>query len=97
MHAIPISHSVDVTVTQEDRDRTDTSRQASLQTVSGSGGGGKQHVAPWQHTWRGYRFSNVSNWVSTFLPGSGSLQIWESTGGVRGKLLYSTRVRPALR
>jgi hypothetical protein len=41
------------------------------------------------HTWTNYKFGDFSDWVNVFKPGSGTIKVWENTGGTRGPLLYT--------
>ena len=40
------------------------------------------------HTWSNFKFSDFSDWVNVFKPGTGTITIWENTGGKRGAQLY---------
>jgi hypothetical protein len=41
------------------------------------------------HTWTNFKFTDFSDWVNVFKPGSGTITIWENVGGVRGAQIYS--------
>ena len=36
-----------------------------------------------------YKFAQFSNWVNVFKPGTGTVRVYENTGGSRGALLYT--------
>ena len=43
---------------------------------------------PINHTWNNFKFADFSDWVNVFKPGTGTITIWENTGGKRGAQLY---------
>eukprot|EP01048_Picozoa_sp_COSAG05_P000124 COSAG05_NODE_3_length_51333_cov_129.132080_24_plen_626_part_00 len=40
------------------------------------------------HTWTNFKFSDFSDWVNVFKPGTGTITIWENVGGKRGAQVY---------
>ena len=40
------------------------------------------------HTWTNFKFSDFSDWVNIFKPGTGTITIWENENGKRGAQLY---------
>lgn len=40
------------------------------------------------HTWSDYAFGSFSDWTNVFKPGTGTITVWENTGGKRGSQLY---------
>ena len=40
------------------------------------------------HTWTDMRFGDFSDWVNVFRAGTGTITLWENTGGKRGKQLF---------
>jgi hypothetical protein len=46
------------------------------------------------HTWSNYKFGDFSDWVNVFKPGTGTITVWENTGGTRGAVLYQKKGIP---
>ena len=46
------------------------------------------------HTWTNYKFGDFSDWVNVFKPGTGTITVWENTGGTRGAVLYQKKGIP---
>jgi hypothetical protein len=40
------------------------------------------------HTFTNYSFGDYSDWINVFVPGSGSITIWENVNGVRGQQVF---------
>jgi hypothetical protein len=40
------------------------------------------------YNWTNYKFTQYSDWVNVFQPGTGTITIYENDGGTRGKQLY---------
>lgn len=80
VHALPVSHHVDITITQ------DQSQWRQPQQHDGD------ESAPISHSWNNYAFSNDSNWVNVFKSGSGTLTLFENIGGRRGPRLLTKEI-----
>ena len=47
-----------------------------------------------RHAWTNYKFGDFSDWVNVFKPGTGTITVWENTGGTRGAVLYQKKGIP---
>ena len=46
------------------------------------------------HTWSNYKFTDFSDWVNVFKPGTGTITVYENTGGKRGAQVYTQSKLP---